>query len=453
VLVVVLLGLSALVVASVIYVDRSADRLRRSGDLVETYLTLHRAVAVQDLIEHAYDEDPRPSHRTRFDRMTTVIVDALARLRRDGSPRDRQLAATILETERAYVRAIHRAFDAIDQGDLERADRIDDRSVNPPSRVLQVQVNLQGPRHASRLLAEIDSLKRSKDRVLRGALLTMTLGLAVLAGLVALIRTLRRRLTSATARELHRLERLEAAFASQRAFVSDASHELRTPITIIRGHLELLGDDPVERRETIALVTDELDRISRFVNDLLVLANSERTDFLRVGELELGALTDELMDKAVALAPRRWALEGRAEARLCADRQRVTQAMMELAQNAVQHTEDGDRIWIGSAVRDGEARLWVRDEGPGIVETDQHRVFDRFARAGTGRRRSAGAGLGLSIVRAIAEAHQGRVELASRPAGGSRFTIVLPLAGPRRAAAGDERLDAPSRRRSRSRVA
>ena len=85
------------------------------------------------------------------------------------------------------------------------------------------------------------------------------------------------------------LDRLEAAFATQRAFVSDASHELRTPITIVRGHLELLGDDPQERRETIALVTDELDRMSRFVDDLLLLAKAERDDFLRVGRASSSA--------------------------------------------------------------------------------------------------------------------------------------------------------------------
>jgi signal transduction histidine kinase len=227
------------------------------------------------------------------------------------------------------------------------------------------------------------------------------------------------------------LDRLEHAFAGQRAFVSDASHELRTPITIVRGHLELLGDDPDERRETVALVTDELDRMSRFVDDLLLLARVERDDFLRVGELELGALTDELLDKAVALGPREWELEHRAEARLVADRQRLTQAMMGLAQNAVQHTGDGDRIWLGSAVDGDEASLWVRDSGPGIPRADQERIFERFARASASRRRSEGAGLGLSIVRAIAEAHGGRVELASRPGAGATFSVVLPLRGPR----------------------
>lgn len=226
------------------------------------------------------------------------------------------------------------------------------------------------------------------------------------------------------------LDRLESAFASQRAFVSDASHELRTPITIVRGHLELLGDDPDERRETIALVTDELDRMSRFVDDLLLLAKAERRDFLRIEEVELGALTDELLEKATGLGARTWELEARAEARIRADRQRLTQAIMGLAQNAVQHTADGDHVWIGTGVDAGEASLWVRDSGPGIPREDQARIFERFARASGSRRRSEGAGLGLAIVRAIAEAHGGRAELTSMPGAGSTFTVVVPMEGP-----------------------
>jgi two-component system OmpR family sensor kinase len=223
------------------------------------------------------------------------------------------------------------------------------------------------------------------------------------------------------------LDRLEAAFASQRAFVSDASHELRTPITIVRGHLELLGDDPGERRDTVSLVTDELDRMSRFVDDLLVLAKAERDDFLRVADVELGALTDELLEKAQALGERDWRLESRGEAVIVADRQRLTQAMMGLAQNAVQHTATGEPIWLGTDANHREARLWVRDEGPGIAPDDQERIFDRFARASDSRRRSEGAGLGLAIVRAIAEAHGGRVRLSSRPGAGANFVLAIPV--------------------------
>jgi two-component system OmpR family sensor kinase len=115
---------------------------------------------------------------------------------------------------------------------------------------------------------------------------------------------------------------------------------------------------------------------------------------------------------------------------ILADRHRLTQAVMGFAQNAVQHTGDGDPIWIGTAVRGGEALLWVRDSGPGIPFADQERVFERFARASASRRRSAGAGLGLAIARAIAEAHGGRVELSSRPGAGAMFTVVVPVGGP-----------------------
>jgi two-component system, OmpR family, sensor kinase len=226
------------------------------------------------------------------------------------------------------------------------------------------------------------------------------------------------------------LDRLQAAFAAQRQFVSDASHELRTPITIVRGQLELLGDDPDERRETVALVTDELDRMSRFVDDLLVLAKAERDDFLRVAEVELGALTDELFDKARTLGHRDWRLDARGDAIIVADRQRITQAIMGLAQNAVQHTSDDEPIWLGSEANHREVRLWVRDTGPGISADDQERIFARFARAAASRRRSEGAGLGLAIVKAIAEAHGGRAGVSSRPGAGATFTITIPLEGP-----------------------
>jgi signal transduction histidine kinase len=215
------------------------------------------------------------------------------------------------------------------------------------------------------------------------------------------------------------LDRLEAAFALQREFVSDAGHELRTPITIIRGHLELLDRDP----ETLRIVTDELDRMSRFVEDLLTLAKAGRPDFLALGELDLDLLTDELMAKASRLGPRDWRLEHTGAGLLTADRQRLTQAVMNLAANAVQHPNEGDTITLGSELRDGEARIWVADNGPGVALEDRERIFDRYARSSNGD----GAGLGLAIVQTIARAHGGRIELLdSEP--GARFELVIPAA-------------------------
>lgn len=223
------------------------------------------------------------------------------------------------------------------------------------------------------------------------------------------------------------LDRLQAAFTTQRDFINDAGHELRTPITIIRGHLELLGDDPEEQRETIELVMDELDRMSRFVDDLLLLAKAEQPNFLTLETVDVNSLTEELFSKAKALASRDWRLENKGTGRIIADRQRLTQAIMNLAQNATQHTTESDVIALGSVLINGNVRFWVRDTGTGIAFADQKRIFERFARTSDSRRRSEGAGLGLAIVRAIAEAHAGQVILFSRPGVGSMFTVVIPV--------------------------
>ena len=226
------------------------------------------------------------------------------------------------------------------------------------------------------------------------------------------------------------LDRLGDAFTTQRSFIDDAGHELRTPITIIRGHLELMGADPEEREETVALVTDELDRMTRMVEDLLMLTRAQRPDFLNLTAVDVRELTEELNTKVHGLGHREWGVDGSGVGLVEADRQRLTQAMMQLAQNAVQHTNDGDRIWIGSKVANGEARFWVRDTGPGISKKEQERIFNRFARAKTQPRASDGMGLGLAIVKAIAEGHHGRVRLLSAEGQGSTFTIIIPVDQP-----------------------
>jgi signal transduction histidine kinase len=225
------------------------------------------------------------------------------------------------------------------------------------------------------------------------------------------------------------LDRLETAFTTQRSFIDDAGHELRTPITIIRGHLELMGDDPVDRADTMVVVTEELDRMARMVDDLLLLAKAEQPDFVRPEPVELADLTLELLTKARSLGDRVWRLDGSADGVFPADPQRITQAVLNLARNAVEHTRPGDEIALGSGWSAGEVRIWVRDTGPGIEQADQARIFERFARGRAGRR-SDGAGLGLAIVQSIATAHGGRVTLDSAPGHGATFTVVLPAPGP-----------------------
>lgn len=219
------------------------------------------------------------------------------------------------------------------------------------------------------------------------------------------------------------LDRLEDAFAAQRQLLDDAGHELRTPLTILRGHLELVDPyDPQEVDATRGLLIDEVDRMARLVGDLLVLAKARRPDFITMAESDVEVLTQGIFDKSRALGPRTWTLDGLAAARTVLDGQRVTQAMLQLVDNAVQHTKVGDEIGIGSRVTEGHVELWVRDTGPGVRPEERDKIFERFHR-GDGRS-DDGFGLGLAIVSAIIEAHGGHVELDDTDVGAT-FRLTL----------------------------
>ncbi len=222
------------------------------------------------------------------------------------------------------------------------------------------------------------------------------------------------------------LERLDAGFAAQRQFLDDAGHELKTPLTVVRGHLELLDpDDPDDLLATRDLLLDEVDRMSRLVTDLILLAKSRRPDFLVLGEVDLAPLTRAVLAKARALGDRDWQLDETARGRCVLDEQRVTQALLQLADNAVKHTDTGAVVAVGSARGDGVVRLWVRDAGDGIAPEDREAVLERFGRSHV-RAGDDGFGLGLSIVRAIADAHGGEVVIGDAAPHGARVEIVLP---------------------------
>ncbi len=241
----------------------------------------------------------------------------------------------------------------------------------------------------------------------------------------------------------HMLDRLTEAFAGQRAFVADASHELRTPLTVISGQLEVLAaqrspSEP-EVRRVERLVQAEIARITRLVDDLLLLAKVEQTEFLHVESIELAEYVRELWDGMSLIAARRFELGTLPRGVLRADPDRLAQALRNLIANAIEHTAEG-----GGLVRmeveqlaGGGLCFAVEDDGRGIDPRERERVFDRFHRTDEARdRASGGAGLGLAIVRAIALAHGGRVVAAAGHAGGARIELTLagfraraPLAG------------------------
>ena len=227
------------------------------------------------------------------------------------------------------------------------------------------------------------------------------------------------------------VERLDESFDYQRRFLDDVAHELRTPITIARGHIEVLGDTPAEREETVAVVSDELDRMARYVSDLLVLAKAGRPDFLRLGPVDLGELAGTVHQRIEAIAPRQWVLDAAPNSGavvVVADEERLIQAAVNLATNSAQHTGDGAEIGFGVRHYGDTYDLWVRDTGPGIEESALETLFTRYSRGASSRvTRPEGMGIGLSIVDAIARAHGGSASATSPPGSGSTFVITLPV--------------------------
>lgn len=229
------------------------------------------------------------------------------------------------------------------------------------------------------------------------------------------------------------LDRIERAFSEQSRMLDDASHELRTPLTILRNRLELL-----EPRDSDAVVAardellDEVSRMARLVDDLVILAKADRPEFLLLAPVDLAALTHVALARAQALDNREWTVDAVAEATVEADGERLVQAWLQLCANAVKFSPDDCRVALGSSIavdEDGIARvrMWVRDQGVGISPEHIETVLSRFGRVDPTR---DGAGLGLPIVSAVAEAHGGELDIRSEPGHGSTFTIIVPAYSP-----------------------
>jgi signal transduction histidine kinase len=227
--------------------------------------------------------------------------------------------------------------------------------------------------------------------------------------------------------------------ATQRRFLQDASHQLRTPITIALGHAELLArelTDQTEQRD-IQVVVGELSRLRRLGERLLVIAASEDPDFLRPEPVALDGFTMDVIRRWRPTADRRWQV-GRLDAvTVGADRERLGLAVDALLENAVRHTSSGDMIQLSVLVTGPglPVRMIVADTGEGIAPSELEHIFDRFrtgspaggtTAAGTTGTGSKGTGLGLALVRAVAHAHGGDVRVRSTPGVGSEFELVLP---------------------------
>jgi two-component system OmpR family sensor kinase len=218
----------------------------------------------------------------------------------------------------------------------------------------------------------------------------------------------------------------ETAFEMQRRLLDDVRHELKTPITIVRGHLEVLDpDDPEDVTAIRDLGIAELDRMTRLIGDIDLLAAVENDGF-SFAEVDVAGLTRRIAGLVAVIPDHRWRVEQAADAVVRGDADRLLQAWLQLADNAAKYTPPGSTIELGSAAHASAALLWVRDHGPGIPPAMRHRIFRRFDR-GAGKRTVGGSGLGLAIVDTIAKAHGGSCAVTDTPGGGATFTLEIPI--------------------------
>jgi len=229
------------------------------------------------------------------------------------------------------------------------------------------------------------------------------------------------------------LERLESLFETQRRFVADVSHELRTPLTAIRGNVDLIRRMGTPDPESLEAITSEVDRMTRMVQDLLLLAQAESGRLPMAHDLvELDTLLLQVYKQAKVLAQDRLDIRlGREDqARVRGDPDRLKQMLLNLVSNAIEYTPADGTITLSLSCVGDRARLTVSDTGPGIAQEALPHIFERFYRVDRSRKRTlqGGAGLGLSIAHWIARSHDGQIEVASEVGKGTTFSVWLPLA-------------------------
>ena len=229
------------------------------------------------------------------------------------------------------------------------------------------------------------------------------------------------------------LGRLENLFNTQRRFIADVGHELRTPLTVIKGNVDLMRRMGCSDDESLESIEDEVDRLTRLVGDLLLLAQAESGKLpLDIHTVELDTLVLEAMQQMRVLAREKlkMRLADIDQVLVCGDRDRLKQVLVNLIGNAIKYTPPGGEVVVGLGKADNQAQITVSDTGPGIPEEDLPYVFERFYRGEKSRTRSKdgkGFGLGLSIAYWIVRNHGGRIEADSKIGQGTTFCVWLPL--------------------------
>jgi two-component system OmpR family sensor kinase len=229
------------------------------------------------------------------------------------------------------------------------------------------------------------------------------------------------------------LSRLENLFSTQRRFLADVGHELRTPLTVIKGNVGLMRKIREFDEESLETIEDEVDRLTRMVGDLLLLAQAESGKIPMANDtVELDTLLLEVMNQMQVLAHDRIkiTLGNIDQVLVCGDRDRLKQVIVNLIGNSINYTPKGGEVLVGLGKVSDMAQLTVTDNGPGIPAEDLPHIFERFYRGEKSRTRQKdgkGFGLGLSIAYWIVRNHGGRIEVNSVVGQGTTFCVWLPL--------------------------
>jgi heavy metal sensor kinase len=424
------------------------DSLTKEARQIGERLLVNVRVSGEEYVADEIKEHLAPELNGLFVRVT----------RNDGS--------TLYESESPKDSSFDPRNVAAARGDLQVSSRIEQL---PGKAELMVCAVPFAALDGSRFLIETGAPLKQSESVLHGLLLTFAVGLPLvvavaiaggylltrrgLAPVGEITRTaeqitsrnLSERLPEAkTGDELEALSialnkmiaRIEHSFRHVNRFSADASHELRTPLTVLRGELEAIAQRqnlPMDVRETIGSALEETERLSKIVESLLAISRLDAGEALMTRDrFDLTQLVNDTADQMRLLA------EDKLVALTCAttgpvevegDRGRVKQVVVNLVDNAIKYTPQGGNVEISVSAHNGSAVFEVTDSGVGIPSEAIAHVFERFYRVDKARsRQMGGAGLGLSIVKSICTAHQGRVSVESTEGKGSRFTVELPLA-------------------------
>lgn len=222
------------------------------------------------------------------------------------------------------------------------------------------------------------------------------------------------------------LEKIKKSFDTQRRFIDDAGHELKTPLTIVDGHINLVEAANEDSKTSLSIVRDEVKRMARIVQDLQTLTKSNEPRFIQMTTNSVSETLDEVFVKATGLEERNWRLSSVEDQEISFDRQRIVQALLQLVDNSLKHTTESDSVEIGFRKQGKSIEFFVGDSGPGIPEESRSQIIERFKRGAWTPQDTEGSGLGLAIVDAVCKAHNGTLVIRESNLGGAEVILQIP---------------------------